>query len=90
MVTRRSAGLPALIIGLLSAQPNMFDGAIEQLQVIAVSKAAKPQAAAIDLPQVHAMNCLKAVFASSKLGPQSEKHVVTVMRVAAQCLESDM
>lgn len=68
----------------------MFDVAIDQLQCIAVSKATTSQAAAIDLPPVHAMNCLRAIFSSSKLGQQSEKHVVTIMKVAAQRLESDM
>jgi len=90
MVTRRSAGLPALIIAILSAQPDMFSEVVGELQAISISKAAKPKAAAIDLPQVHAMNCLRAIFASSKLGTLSEKHVVSIMRVAAQCLESDM
>jgi len=90
IVTRRSAGLPALIIALLSAQPELFDGAIDQLQNIATSTVVKSQAAAMDLPPVHAMNCLKAIFASSRLGQQSEKHIVSVMKVAAQCLESDV
>lgn len=90
IVTRRSAGLPALIIAILSARPDLFDQAIEQLQAIAVTRGIEAGAAATDLPPVHAMNCLKAIFASSRLGPRSEKHIVAIMRIAAQCLESDM
>jgi hypothetical protein len=40
------------------------------------------------LPQVHALNCLKAIFTSTVLGPSSEPYIVSALNIAGQCLTS--
>jgi hypothetical protein len=40
------------------------------------------------LPQVHALNCLKAIFISTILGPSSEPYIVSALDIAGQCLIS--
>jgi hypothetical protein len=40
------------------------------------------------LPQVHALNCLKAIFTSTVLGPSTEPYIVSALDIAGQCLTS--
>jgi hypothetical protein len=88
--TRRSAGLPSLITGILGADPGgpLFHLAIRDLQgevdavPNVVAKYGDP------LPQVHALNCLKAIFISTVLGPSSEQYIVSALDIAGSCLRS--
>jgi hypothetical protein len=41
------------------------------------------------LPQVHALNCLKAIFISTVLGPSSEPYLVSALDIAGHCLTSN-
>lgn len=43
-----------------------------------------------NLPQVHAMNCLKEIFKSSTLGKKAESHIAECLQLAADSLSSDM
>lgn len=43
-----------------------------------------------NLPQVHAMNCVKEIFKSSTLGKRSDKHIPDCLQLAADSLTSDM
>ena len=92
-LTRRSAGIPAIITGILSAFPSgdFFDGVVLDLQAIADT----PQIIFEDfeeirLPQVHALNCLKDIFTDALLGTASEPHVAITLEIAADCLESNL
>ena len=91
MITRRSAGIPAIIVALISANPadNLFARALIDLQELSKAQPTYlDKYENVNLPQVHALNSLKAIFTTSKLSTRSEHHVVEVMRVAVQCLDS--
>lgn len=42
------------------------------------------------LPQVHALNCLRAIFLNTVLGTTSERHITTCLHLAANCLTSNI
>lgn len=44
----------------------------------------------LDLPQVHALNCLKDIYTNTKLRPYSEFQLSEGLDLAALCLESKM
>jgi hypothetical protein len=91
-ITRRSGGIPSMMVGILSAIPGQeeFDVVIKQLQ----AKAREPVKTAafkdIMLPQVHALNCLKDVFKTPKLDGFSEPWIGSSLRLAAGCLNSQV
>ncbi|MCJ1464709.1 hypothetical protein MMC07_003322 [Pseudocyphellaria aurata] len=92
-LTRRSAGIPAIITGILSASPSgeFFDEVILDLQAIAdLPLKTFEHFENLRLPQVHALNCLKDIFTDALLGPASEPHVAVTLEIAAGCLESDL
>lgn len=91
MLTRRSAGLPAMITGILAAYPTggFFNDVILDLEAIAdgpIRSDTNPADAS--LPQVHALNCWKDIFTDARFGPSTERHLAVVMNIAASCLES--
>ncbi|KAL9028305.1 MAG: hypothetical protein Q9196_003317 [Gyalolechia fulgens] len=91
-LTRRSAGLPAIITGILGAYPEgeFFDTVMRDLQGIANSASdIKDNGASIQLPQVHAFNCLKDVFTESKFGGPVEPHMSVTLEIAVRGIESD-
>jgi Putative death-receptor fusion protein (DUF2428) len=57
------------------------------LQKIAVSDLQENDKIA-SFPQVHALNCLKAIFTNNVLGPASEPYIVDVLTIAGHCLTS--
>jgi hypothetical protein len=92
-LTRRSAGLPALVTGILAAQTMCkdFSKVINDLQNIAnepVEVLSDNQD--IRLPQVHALNCLKDIFSSTRLGPATEAHVEQTLLIAISSLDKDV
>lgn len=92
-LTRRSAGLPAIITGILSAYPSgsFFDDVVLDLQAIAGAPTEGSQdRLCVRLPQVHAMNCLKDTFTDSRFGLSTEGHVEISLGIAISSLESDM
>ncbi|KAL0767562.1 hypothetical protein CaCOL14_009800 [Colletotrichum acutatum] len=92
--TRRSAGIPAMITGIVSAnapQPS-FDVVIEELVAIARKPAFNSESDGSKLPQVHALNCLKDMFKSSfitQLG-KSAPHIPQCLDLAAGSLKSEV
>lgn len=42
------------------------------------------------LPQVHALNCLRAIFLNTILGTSSERHITSCLHLAAGCLTSNI
>lgn len=91
-LTRRSAGLPAMLTSILNAYPEgeFFDTVMRDLQKIADSAPnIKSSNTSIQLPQVHAFNCLKDIFTDSKFGESVEKHMPTSLDIAVRGLESD-
>ncbi|RYO81329.1 hypothetical protein DL766_004480 [Monosporascus sp. MC13-8B] len=90
--TRRSAGIPALIVGILSANADYpsFDTIMRQLREIAERPARIAETDGSNLPQVHALNCLKDVFKSSALSKRAEAYLTDCLELAANSLKSEV
>ncbi|KAL8732092.1 MAG: hypothetical protein Q9166_003046 [cf. Caloplaca sp. 2 TL-2023] len=90
-LTRRSAGLPAMITGILSAKPDgeFFDEAIRNLLAIADTIIdADSKNKQLQLPQVHAFNCLKDISTDARFNNSVEQHMSASLEVAVRALES--
>ncbi|KAG8531423.1 uncharacterized protein KY384_003052 [Bacidia gigantensis] len=93
MLTRRSAGLPAIITGILAASCNdeLFDEVLLDLLALADGPPADPNGThASELSQVHALNCLKDIFNDSRFGSRTDGHVDNMLYLAAECLDSSI
>lgn len=93
--TRRSAGIPSLMTGILSANASRpsFGHVIEELTGIAKIEARVTETDGSNLPQVHAFNCLKDIFKSSLLttmGNESETYIPSCLELAASALRSEV
>ena len=88
--TRRSAGLPSLICGILIAERDgqLLWQAFTNLESIARQPVAFNTGHEGSLPQVHAMNCMKDILKNSRLGEASEQYVPLAMTLAADALRS--
>ena len=92
-LTRRSAGLPAMITAILAAdvEDTFIDMVFKDLQLIASRDAStEHRHGETGLPQVHAMNCLKAIFASSRLSHIAERYLETNLQIAVRSLDHDI
>ena len=92
-LTRRSAGLPALVTGILCSlhRTPFFAEAMEDLrQISRLAVEYNKQEQYLELPQVHAMNCLKDVFTNTKLGPFTESFIMPALTLSAERLGSPM
>ncbi|KAI1844950.1 hypothetical protein JX266_008966 [Neoarthrinium moseri] len=90
--TRRSAGIPALVVGILSSnatQPS-FHTVMLQLQDIARQEARISETDGSNLPQVHALNCIKDIFKSSMLSRRAEPYLTDCLQLAASSLKSEV
>ncbi|KAK8049245.1 hypothetical protein PG994_010975 [Apiospora phragmitis] len=90
--TRRSAGIPALIVGILSANAEnpSFPAVMERLHSIAQEPALISQTDGSNLPQVHALNCIKDIFKSSYLSKRAEPYLTESLQLAATSLRSEV
>ncbi|KAK7951761.1 uncharacterized protein PG986_007489 [Apiospora aurea] len=90
--TRRSAGIPALIVGILSANAEnpSFTAVMEKLRSIAKEPALISQTNGSNLPQVHALNCIKDIFKSSYLSKRAEPYLTESLQLAATSLRSEV
>ncbi|KAL8825138.1 MAG: hypothetical protein Q9191_004596 [Dirinaria sp. TL-2023a] len=92
-LTRRSAGLPAMITGILAASPHgkFFDNVVSELQAIALTPVDNTVGKEAPLlPQVHALNCLKDVFSDTRFRDSVEGHVSDALDLAASCLNAEI
>jgi hypothetical protein len=90
-LTRRSAGIPAIISGIISANPAgpLFHHAIGRLTKLA--ELPPPDIKIKDdvrLPQVHALNCLKDIVTNTKLGASTEPFIPALVKICVRCIES--
>ncbi len=91
ILTRRSAGLPSLLVGIVTAGPTnqifktAFHDLLEESRKEVASRDTYDQQ---QLPQVHAMNCLTSLFKDTRLGEYSESFVKEALELAASRLES--
>ncbi|EHK24695.1 uncharacterized protein TRIVIDRAFT_61472 [Trichoderma virens Gv29-8] len=93
--TRRSAGIPSMMTGILSANAfdPSFEDAMARLIEIASIEARVVETDGSNLPQVHAYNCLKDIFKNSLLtsmGNKSEKYLPQCLELAASGLRSEV
>lgn len=93
--TRRSAGIPAMMTGVLSANASSpsFEKVMARLMDVAGQEARITETDETNLPQVHAYNCLKEIFKSSYLasiGTNSEKYLPQCVELAANGLKSEL
>ncbi|KAF8466673.1 putative death-receptor fusion protein-domain-containing protein [Kalaharituber pfeilii] len=101
-VTRRSAGIPYLIIGILAAEldqkrPLLFETFARFVNIAKMSpKESMLQSKVgednggtkLDLPQVHALNCIKLLFSDSRLGPIVSDLIGPGLEVSVSCFAS--
>ncbi|KAI0840628.1 hypothetical protein F5Y06DRAFT_308806 [Hypoxylon sp. FL0890] len=90
--TRRSAGIPALIVGILSSNADRpsFEDVIRNLQEIGGRPALVSETDGSNLPQVHALNCIKDIFKSSYLSKRAEPYLTDCLQLAASSLKSEI
>ncbi|EXJ89201.1 hypothetical protein A1O3_02267 [Capronia epimyces CBS 606.96] len=90
-LTRRSAGLPAMMVALLSPADNtFFSVAISDLMDVAKRPTGDGDSDAgnMKLPQVHALNCLKEVMTNSRFSAVVVQYLSGILALAANCLSS--
>ena len=93
--TRRSAGIPSMIVGILAANAARpaFSDVMDSLMEIAGKEAKVSETDGSNLPQVHAYNCLKDIFRNSLLasiGNRSETYLPQCLELAASGLRSEV
>lgn len=70
---------------------GLFSQAVQDLQKIAQLPAHNaPQSENRNLPQVHALNCLKEACTDTRLGSATEEHMTDMVQLAVDSLESNM
>ena len=81
-----------MITGILSAAPegSLVTKAMLELEAEARSEGENSNISDSNLPQVHALNCLRAIFIHSKLASVSENFVASGLELAASRLESQV
>lgn len=92
-LTRRSAGLPALVTGILCSlhKTPFFKEAMDDLHEISrLPVEYNKEQQYLELPQVHTMNCLKDIFTNTKLGPFTEPFIMPALTLSAERLGSPM
>ena len=90
-LTRRSAGLPALVTGILCSSPGtpFFKNALNELHDISrLAVEYNKDQQYLELPQVHSMNCLKDIFTNTKLSSYTESFVMPALTLSAERLGS--
>ncbi|KAL9091558.1 MAG: hypothetical protein Q9159_001420 [Coniocarpon cinnabarinum] len=89
-ITRRSAGIPSIIVGLVSStrDEQYLPKAISDLKEIALEPAMFNEIKEVDLPQVHALNSLRSLFLAARLCDQTDLCIVSSMDLALECLVS--
>ncbi|KAI1281256.1 putative death-receptor fusion protein-domain-containing protein [Xylaria sp. FL0933] len=90
--TRRSAGIPAIIVGILASKTDSpsFRDVIVKLQEIGRQPAFVAETDGSSLAQVHALNCLKDIFKTSFLSQRAEPYLTDCLQLAAQSLQSEV
>ena len=93
-ITRRSAGIPALMTSILAAEAHpaatLLACAMKNLIAEASTEAENANIEESRLPQVHALNCIKEIFTSSGLSVASEPYIGEGLELAAKTLNSNM
>jgi hypothetical protein len=94
-ITRRSAGLPYLIVGVLASETDpkrpLLSSTIARLQEIATMPAiSSASGEKMDLPQVHALNCLKFLFVDARMSQIVVPFMGAGLELAVSCFGSEI
>jgi hypothetical protein len=94
-ITRRSAGLPYLIIGVLASEVDpkrpLLHSTIHRFFEIAAIPATSPNdGEKMDLPQVHALNCLKFLFTDARMSQPVAPFIGNGLSLAVSCFGSEI
>ncbi|KAJ9642270.1 hypothetical protein H2204_002639 [Knufia peltigerae] len=90
-LTRRSAGLPAMMTALLSpSDVTFFSSAVTDLTSIAIRTPEETRSDGEEprLPQVHALNILKDIMTTSRFASVVVHFLSSIIELAASCLTS--
>lgn len=83
-----------MLTGILSANDKSpsFEKVIADLVKIARKGARVSETDGSNLPQVHALNCLKDIFKSAQLTQlgKTESHIPECLELAAGCMKSEV
>ena len=96
-LTRRSAGLPAMIASLLTSCPRpFFEDFLASFRARAtdldrsLKRVHESDYQEIELPQVHALNCLREVFTNAKFRVMTEPHLMDMLKNSASALSCEV
>ncbi|KAK6538811.1 hypothetical protein TWF694_010376 [Orbilia ellipsospora] len=98
-ITRRSAGLPmamgAILISEIQSkkkQTLLLDHAFKSLQAIVSTQflSEDPGNDHLELPQVHALNCMRFLFMDSQLAMAIDPYVASSLGMAFSCFKSEI
>ncbi|XP_062827467.1 tRNA (32-2'-O)-methyltransferase regulator THADA isoform X2 [Anolis carolinensis] len=80
--TRRSAGIPFYIQALLASEPKSKTGLLKMTMQELIPLASPSDTPPTTIPQVHALNILRALFKDTRLGENIIPYVADGMRAA--------
>lgn len=82
-ISRRSGGLPFLITAVITVDNELIEYAFNKLiQIAQVPVNEKEDGEKMDIPQVHASNCLKAIFTESQLSTICSPYVYKALELS--------
>ena len=73
-----------------NAKSPSFEGVFRDLEEIGRKPALIAETDGSNLPQVHALNCLRGVFRSSLLSKKAESYLAVNLQLAASSLKSEV
>lgn len=93
LITRRSAGLPLLVTSVLVSHPKPLEPVIDRVmdRLFEIANLPLPDSSKeskLDLPQVHAFNCIKAALWESALTKPTTRHVERALVLAIMAFTS--
>ena len=91
-VIRRSGGVPFLIVGILKAKQNKTDAFLGDVfsRLLEIAKLPASDAQEhLDMPQVNAFNCIKAIFTDSTLSEFCSPLISPVLTLAIDNFRSE-
>ncbi|KAK9246382.1 putative death-receptor fusion protein-domain-containing protein [Lipomyces tetrasporus] len=92
-ITRRSGGLPFLVAGVLTAETNLDRPLLQKTFDRLADIAETPVYVSdekMDLPQVHALNCIKSIFVETRLSGPSAFFIDRALAMAINAFASEI
>jgi len=89
LITRRSGGIPFLITAIVTVERDLLKYAFDKLLDIAkTSVDEKAESEKMDIPQVHAFNCIKTLFIESNLSNSIAPYIYEGLELALSTFSS--